>query len=172
MTTLLNHPVLLAFLFFSFLATVLVYLVPNFTSNNLVISGELNVGTFCGTLVHINWGHWLGNMILLIPVWIYADKLAGIPFITIIVFANMLLTGLYGLMSDTMLCGLSGVVFMLVGLTAIIGNWLMFGFAAVLFFAEFPLLGSNDNYSHAAHIFFFVVGVGIGIAKIFFAVKL
>ena len=167
MTTLLNHPVLLAFLFLSFLATVLVYLVPDFTSDNLVISGDFNVGTFCGTFVHINWGHLIGNYLLLIPVWIYADKLAGKPFITIIVLANMLVTGVYGLMADRRLCGLSGVVFMLVGLTAIIGNWLMFGFAIVLFISEFTLLHDNDNTSHIAHIIFFVIGIAIGLTRAF-----
>jgi GlpG protein len=170
MTTLLNHPVLLIFLFLSFMATTLVYLVPDFTSNNLVISGTVNIGTFCGTFVHMNWSHWIGNMIFLIPVWIYADKLTGKPFITIIVLANLLLTGIYGLLSGQRLCGLSGVVFMLIGLTAILGNWLMFGFAAVLFFSEFFLLGDGDNMSHGAHIIFFVVGIAIGLAKCAFAV--
>ena len=165
MATLLNHPVLLIFLFLSFLATVFVYLIPDFISDNLVISGTVNIGTFCGTFVHMNWGHWFNNMIFLIPVWIYADKLTSKPFVTIIVFANLLLTGIYGLLSDQRLCGLSGVVFMLIGLTAILGNWLMFGFAALLFFAEFTLLGDEDGMSHGAHIIFFVIGLGIGIAK-------
>ena len=170
MTTLLNHPVLLIFLFLSFMATTLVYLVPDFTSDNLVISGTVNIGTFCGTFVHQNWGHWLGNMILLVPVWIYADKLTSKPFITIIVLANLLLTGIYGLLSDQRLCGLSGVVFMLIGLTAILGNWLMFGFATVLFFSEFILLREEDGMSHGAHIIFFILGIGIGIVKCAFAV--
>lgn len=165
MIILLNHPVLLAFLFLSFLATVLVYLIPDFTSDNLVISGNLNVGTFCGTFVHLNWGHLFGNYILLIPVWIYADKLAGKPFVTIIVFANLLVTGVYGLMADRRLCGLSGVVYMLVGLTGIIGNWLMFGFAIVLFIGEFSLLKDDDSISHIAHIIFFVIGIVIGLAR-------
>ena len=170
MTTLLNHPVLLIFLFLSFFATVFVYLIPDFISDNLVISGNLNVGTFCGTFVHMNWGHWFSNMIFLIPVWIYADKLTSKPFVTIIVFANLLLTGIYGLLSDQRLCGLSGVVFMLIGLSAILGNWLMFGFAAVLFFSEFFLLGDGDRMSHGVHIIFFVVGIAIGLAKCVFAV--
>jgi hypothetical protein len=76
MTTLLNHPILLACLLLSFLATVLVYLIPDFISDNLVISGNFNAGTFCGTFVHQNWAHLIGNYLLLIPVWIYADKLA------------------------------------------------------------------------------------------------
>ena len=118
----------------------------------------------------MNWGHWLGNMLFLIPVWIYADKLTSKPFITIIVLANLLLTGIYGLLSGQRLCGLSGVVFMLIGLTAILGNWLMFGFAALLFFTEFTLLGDEDGMSHGAHIIFFVLGIGRGIAKCTFAV--
>lgn len=165
MTTLLFHPVLLSFLFLSFIATVFVYLVPDFISDNLIISGNLNAGTFCGTFVHMNWGHWFSNMIFLIPVWIYADKLTSKPFITIIVLVNLLLTGIYGLLSDQRLCGLSGVVFMLIGLTAILGNWLMFGFAAVLFFSEFILLREEDGMSHGAHIIFFVLGIAIGLAK-------
>lgn len=170
MTTLLNHPVLLIFLFLSFFATTLVYLVPDFTSDNLVISGTVNIGTFCGAFVHMNWGHWFSNMIFLIPVWIYADKLTSKPFITIIVLVNLLLTGIYGLLSEQRLCGLSGVVFMLIGFTAIIGNWLMFGFAALLFFSEFMLLREEDGMSHGAHIIFFVLGIGIGIVKCAFAV--
>ena len=118
----------------------------------------------------MNWGHWFSNMIFLIPVWIYADKLTSKPFVTIIVLANLLQTGIYGLLSDQRLCGLSGLVFMLIGLTAILGNWLMFGFAAVLFFSEFFLLGDGDGMSHGAHIIFFVIGLGIGIAKCAFAV--
>ena len=79
----------------------------------------------------------------------------------------MLVTGIFGLLADQRLCGLSGVVYMLVGLTAIIGNWLMFGFAIALFVAEFSLLNDNDNTSHVAHILFFVVGIVIGIVRIF-----
>ncbi len=167
MTTLLNHPVLFAFLVLSFFATVLVYLVPDFISDNLIISGDLNAGTFCGTFVHMNWGHLIGNYIFLIPVWIYADKLAGKPFITLIVLANLLATGIFGLISEIKLCGLSGVVYMLIGLTAIIGNWLMFGFAVLLFFSELLYLGSQDNTSHGAHIIFFILGIVIGILRCF-----
>lgn len=161
------HPVLSVTVLLAFVATCLTYMAPDFTSDNLVISGDFNVGTFSGTFVHINWGHFIGNIILLIPVWIYADNLAGIAFVAIIVLANMLVTGIFGLLADQRLCGLSGVVYMLVGLTAIIGNWLMFGFAIALFVAEFSLLNDNDNTSHVAHILFFVVGIVIGIVRVF-----
>ena len=167
MSTLLNHQVLFACIVLSFFSTLLVYLVPDFTSENLVISGEVNIGTFCGTFVHGNWSHWIGNMLLLIPVWIYADKLVGKPFVAIIVFLNMILTGVFGFVFEQRLCGLSGVVYMLVGLTAILGNWLMFAFAIILFVGEFRFLGDQDGTSHVAHIIFFVIGIGIGFVKCF-----
>ena len=59
---------------------------------------------------------------------------------------------------------------MLIGLTAILGNWLMFGFAAALFLSEFMLLREEDGMSHGAHIIFFILGIGIGIVKCAFAV--
>ena len=80
-------------------------------------------------------------------------------------FANLVLTGIYGLLSGQRLCGLSGVVFMLIGLTAILGKWLMFGFAAALFLSEFMLLREEDGMSHRAHIIFFVFVIAIGLAK-------
>ena len=165
LSLLINHPVLFVCMVLSFVLTVLVYLAPDFTSDNLIISSEVNIGTFCGTFVHCDWSHWIGNMLLLIPVWSYADNLAGKPFVAIIVFTNMILTGVFGFVSGMRLCGLSGVVYMLVGLTAIIGNWLMFGFAIALFISEIGLLGKQDRISHVAHIIFFVIGIGIGLAR-------
>lgn len=160
------HPVLSITVLLAFVATCFTYLAPDFTANNLVISGDLNVGTFCGTFVHLNWGHLIGNMIVLIPVWIYAEKLTGKSFVTVIVLVNMLVTGIFGLLSDSKLCGLSGVVYMLLGMTGIMGNWLVFGVAAILFVGEFTLLSRKDNTSHIAHIIFCIIGIGIGIAKI------
>ena len=168
LTLSIMHPVLAAVVVLGFFATCLTYIASDFTNDNLVIGGDLNAGTFLGTFVHLNWGHYLGNIVMLIPVWIYADKLAGKTFITIIVIANILITGIYCLISDNRLCGLSGVVFMLVGFTAIAGNWLMFFFAAALFFGEFTLLGKDDSTAHLAHILFFVMGIVIGFVKVIF----
>ena len=71
MSILINHPALTVVLILSFLTTVLIYLAPCFVCNNLVVSDEFNLGTFCGTLTHKNWAHWCGNIILLLPFWIY-----------------------------------------------------------------------------------------------------
>ncbi len=166
MTILLNHPVLLAVLILSFFATVLTYRAPFFVSDNLVISQELNLGTFCGTLTHKDWGHWVGNVILLIPFWIYLDNKLGKAFVIIVVLFNMFSTGLYGLLSSQCLCGLSGIVFMLIGIAGIVGNWLFFFFAVVMFGQEFCLLGAKDETCHGAHIVFFILGIVIGLLKI------
>jgi uncharacterized oligopeptide transporter (OPT) family protein len=83
----------------------------------------------------------------------------------------MIITGIYGLISGARLCGLSGVVYMLLGLMCIFGNWLMFIFAGILFIAEFTLLNSEDETSHVSHVVFFVVGIVIALVKIWFSVR-
>ena len=168
MTTLLNHPVLLTIFILSFFATVLVYCVPFFVDDNLVISEELNLGTFCDTLTHLNWGHWVGNIILLIPFWIYLDNRLGKLFLAILVLLNMLFTGLFGLLSKQRLCGLSGVVFMLIGIAGIVGSWLLFFFAIIVFYSEYILLNNKDSTCHRAHIIFFIIGIVIGLLKVIF----
>lgn len=87
-----------------------------------------------------------------------------------LVFTNMIFTGLYGLVSGQTLCGLSGVVYMFIGFSGIIGNWLCFFFAIIMFCTEFSLLRDEDGTSHVAHIIFFIAGVVIGIIKIAWAV--
>lgn len=126
MSILINHPALTVVFILSFLATVLIYLAPCFVCNNLVVSDEFNLGTFCGTLTHKNWAHWCGNIILLLPFWIYLDNKLGKSFVAILVLLNMISTGLYGLISKQSLCGLSGVVFMMIGISGIVGKWFFF----------------------------------------------
>lgn len=136
----------------------------------LVISEELNLGTFCGTLTHKDWYHWGSNIIFIIPFWIYLDNKVGKAFVVVLVFTNMIFTGLYGLVSGQTLCGLSGVVYMFIGFSGIIGNWLCFFFAIIMFCTEISLLRDEDGTSHVAHIIFFIAGVVIGIIKIAWAV--
>ena len=172
MTTLMNHPTLLVFVVLSFLGTILAYIAPYFTRSFLVISENFNLGTFCGTLIHKNWGHYFGNIILLIPFWIYLDNKLGKSFILIIVLINMLFTGLYGIFAERELCGLSGVLFMLMGISCIIGSWLVFFFAGAMFVSEFWLIHQedDDNTSHIAHIVFFIIGIAIGFGKILYPI--
>lgn len=165
------HPVLVITVILGFIATCLTYIATDFVSDYMVISGDLTAGTFFGTFTHMNWGHYLSNMLFLIPVWIYADNKVGKVFVVSIVLANMIITGIYGLISGARLCGLSGVVYMLLGLMCILGNWLMFIFAGVLFVAEFTLLNSEDETSHASHVVFFVVGIIIALVKIWFSAR-
>ena len=170
MTTLMNHPTLLVFVVLSFLGTILAYIAPYFTRSFLVISENFNLGTFCGTLIHKSWDHYFGNIILLIPFWIYLDNKLGKTFILIIVLINMLFTGLYGLFAEKELCGLSGILYMLMGISCIIGSWLVFFFAGAMFLSEFFLLHRDDNTSHIAHIVFFIIGIAIGFGKILYPI--
>ena len=86
------HPVLAITVVLGFIATCLTYIATDFVSDNMVISGDLTAGTFLGTFTHMNWGHYLGNMLFLIPVWIYADNKVGKVFVVSIVLANMTIT--------------------------------------------------------------------------------
>ena len=171
MATLLHYPVLVVFLVLAFLATCLTYAAPVFTSDHLIISGNLNVGTFLGTFVHMSWGHLIGNTIFLIPIWMYlaSGKINPVKvtttFLVLVCLANMLVTGIYGLISHNCLCGLSGVIYMLYGIAGILGNWLMFFFAIIMFAGEIYLIGDDDRTSHVAHIIFFIIGILIGIGK-------
>lgn len=168
-----TYPILTTFVVLAFVATCLTYAAPVFTSNNLIISGNLNVGTFLGTFVHMSWSHFIGNTVFLIPVWLYLASGKINPeykitaaFILLVCFANMLVTGIYGLISDNRLCGLSGVIYMLYGIAGIVGSWLMFIFAIIMFLGECTLLGEEDSTSHVAHIIFFILGIVVGIVRI------
>jgi hypothetical protein len=162
-----EHPFMVGTLVLAFIATIIGYAAPDFTVDNLVISGNLNLGTFCGTLVHKSWSHFLGNLVLIVPAWYWADKSNGCGFVEIVVLVSMSVIGIFGLISDGKYCGLSGVLYTLVGLVPFTcDKWWMLIVALMLFCGEFTLLKDDDNTSHIAHIVFFVIGLVIGIVKV------
>lgn len=158
LSILISHPFMMIYITVSFFLTVLFYIAPDFVSSYLVMQGNLNPGTFIGTMVHKNYGHFFGNLLILVPVWIYSDNVLGIGITVILVVMNMMITGLFVLCFDGCCCGASGINHMLLGIMAIMGNWGLFIFSGFIIISEFKVIGSNDNTAHGVHISWQIAG--------------
>jgi len=160
---LLAHPIMTIYVVVSFILTVLFYIAPYFVQDHLVIQGQFDLGTLFGTMVHKNFGHFFGNLLILIPMWIYSDKVNGVAFTAIIVMVNMLLTGLVVLFTDGCCCGASGINHMLLGLMSIMGSWALLILSGIMLISEFKILGKNDEVAHGVHIVWQILGIILGI---------
>lgn len=157
------HPVMTVYLTASFVLTVMNYIVPEFVDDYIVIQGTFTPGTFLGTMVHVDFKHFFGNFIMLIPIWIYSDRVNGIGFTTLVIVLNMVITGIFVLIKDDCCCGASGISFMLLGLMAIIGRWWLLIIAVIMFFTECNLVKDRDNVGHVAHIVWQLIGSGFAV---------
>lgn len=165
---LLIHPFMTFYIAASFCFTFAVYLFPYYTKSHFLLSGELNAGTFLGTMVHKNFGHLLMNLLFLVPAWIYADSKLGIGLVFVLVLMDMLATGLIVLVADGYMCGSSGVAHFLIGLVSIIGNWGVFGIGLIIIVPEIKHLGDDTEVSHKGHLINQVAGIITGIILGFF----
>lgn len=159
MNVLIAHPVMALYIVISFFLTTFFYIAPEFVSDNLTIQGELTAGTFIGTMIHKNYGHFFGNLLILIPIWIYSDKILGVGMTSMIVAANMVCTGIVVLIKGGSYCGASGINHMLLGVMGILGSYLLLIFSGVILFSEFRFIGSNDQVAHGVHILWQIIGV-------------
>lgn len=160
---LMAHPIMTVYVAISFIFTVLFYIAPDFVEDHLVIQDKFDFGTFVGTMTHKNFGHFFGNLLILVPMWSYSDNVIGIKWTALLVLANMLSTGFVVLFTKGCCCGASGVNHMLLGLMSIMGCWALFILSAAMLISEFKIIGSNDQVAHGVHITWQIIGTVIGI---------
>jgi len=152
------HSFMVIYISMSFVLTFLFYAIPEFINEHFIIQRKINLGTIFGTMVHKNYGHFFGNLLILVPLWIYSDKVLGNGFTLLLVLMNMLITGVLVFLFDGYCCGASGINHMLLGIMAIMGNPLVFIFAGCMLFFELQMIKENDYTAHGVHIGWQIAG--------------
>lgn len=173
-----NSPVILAFVFASFVAMIAGYLTLG-ASNKLLFmtyhSSPANPLTylrfFTHVLGHAGWSHYIGNMMYILLLGPMLEEKYGSVKILEVILTTALITGLlnYFLFPGVALCGASGVVFAFILLTSFTGfNEGEIPLTVIL--VAFIFIGQQvyegvflqDNVSNLSHIAGGLVGAVIG----------
>ena len=173
-----NSPVILAFVFASFVAMIASYLTLG-ASNKLLFmtyhSSPANPLTylrfFTHVLGHAGWSHYIGNMMYILLLGPMLEEKYGSVKILEVILTTALITGLlnYFLFPGVALCGASGVVFAFILLTSFTGfNEGEIPLTVIL--VAFIFIGQQvyegvflqDNVSNLSHIAGGLVGAVIG----------
>lgn len=126
---------------------------------------------FSHALGHVNATHLMGNLALILLIGPVVEKRYGIKNLLIMMFSVALVTSLVHLIiSDTMLLGASGIVFMMILLTPLVnfkGGKIPLTFILVVIIyigGEVMASFEDDQVAHSAHIVGGLVGAGFGFA--------
>ena len=173
-----NSPVILTFAILSLAVLGLAWLTNN--KSNLaffsVYSSSIKdwqawVRLFGHVLGHANMAHYTNNMLLLLMVGpILEEKYGSLRMLAMIAFTAVVTGLVHILISDTVLLGASGIVFMLILLSSVTNIRkgtlpLTLIFAVIIYIGKEIIAGVSltDNTSQLAHIFGGICGVFLGV---------
>lgn len=122
-----NSPVVLSFVFLSFVALILGYITKGFTTRTFFCvyrSSPLNLLTyvrlFGHVLGHANLSHYINNMMMMLLVGPMLEEKYGSKLLLEMIFITAVLTGLVNnMLFPTGLLGASGIVFMMIILSSV-----------------------------------------------------
>lgn len=173
-----NSPVILSFVFISFLSLILGLITKGFTTKILfsvypssVFNPLTYIRVFTHVLGHIDWNHYLNNMLIILVVGPLLEEKYGSANIVIIMIATALCSGVANivLFPHTRLLGASGIVFAFILLSSITSFEqgsipLTFLLVAVIYIGG-QLIDAvlvRDNISNSTHIIGGIVGTVFG----------
>lgn len=168
-----NAPVVLTFA----LLAVVVCILPLdlrlrwFAAHPQILGTESYVGLFSHVLGHKDWTHLMGNFMLILLLGPLLEERYGSRQLLVMILITALVTGLINLaISDTMIIGASGIVFMMI-LLASMANIrrgevpLTFIAVAVIYLGrELVNAFDSDDISQLGHLVGGVVGAAFGFA--------
>lgn len=173
-----NSPVILAFVFASFVAMIAGYLTLGASNKLLFMTYHSSLANpltyvrfFTHVLGHAGWSHYIGNMMYILLLGPMLEEKYGSAKILEVILTTALITGLlnYFLFPGVALCGASGVVFAFILLTSFTGfNEGEIPLTVIL--VAFIFIGQQvyegvflqDNVSNLSHIAGGLVGAVIG----------
>lgn len=146
---------------------------PNFTRYYLICSPRLNFGTFLGSFIHLNIGHFFANLVLFVPASIYVDNIGyGVWFGLAISYANAVLMGLLNIVRQKETCGVSGIAYMLaifdlfyhISSPDVPDGIFLIRIALIVMVMMTELVTLKDkNLDHFTHWFSIIMGLAIAI---------
>lgn len=180
----LRHPTCMIWLTLSIIGLWFLKHRPLFTRNFLICSPRLNLGTFLGTFIHTNTGHFYVNMLIFIPAALYVDVVGKEVFCRMfgpqkyiyyvffgltVSYLNALLTGIYCIVFKKEICGASGIALMLSFLDLFyhisdIGGVLIIKLSLICMLLISEFISRNDkSISHVCHFLGMSSGAAIAI---------
>ncbi len=174
-----NSPVVLSFTAVCFIALVLNWMTKGYTNNLLFsvyhssLADPLTYVRFFGHIAgHINWEHFIGNIMLLLVIGPLLEEKYGSLNILLVILSTALVTGIvnYIFFPGIQLLGASGVVFAFILLSPITSFKegtvpLTLILVAVIYIGGqiHDGLAANDNVANLTHILGGIVGAGLGV---------
>lgn len=173
-----NSPVVLGFVIICFFALILKYATQG-KSNDLLFSvyrssliSPLTYFRFFGhAFGHSGWGHFIGNMMMILITGPLLEEKYGAANMIYIIFITALVTGIinYIFFPKTKLMGASGVVFAFILLSSFAGTYtggvpLTFILVALMYFGQqiYEAIFVKSNVSNITHIIGGIIGSVIG----------
>lgn len=168
----MNHPVLAVTVIGSFLGTLIAYISPYFTRNQLCAGEGFRIGNFgLYVFVHDGWGHLIGNYLYVIPAALMIEHLCNRTGCPIgLIFGIMIFNTFIGIIpiwfsDDLDICGLSSNAIMLLEM-----SFVWFGMLSerlkVLWFivaiAEAIIIIYTDSITTKNYKFGHILGIVLG----------
>lgn len=173
-----NSPVILSFVFISFISLILGIMTKGLTTRlffSVYLSSIFNpltyIRAFTHVLGHADWSHYINNMLIILVLGPLLEEKYGSANIIIVILATALVSGVANvlLFPHTRLLGASGVVFAFILLSSITSFEegsipLTFILVAVIYIGGqvFDAFLIRDNISNSTHIIGGIVGTIFG----------
>lgn len=173
-----NSPIILGFVFISFVVMVLNYITMGKSNELLFMNYRSSMSSpltyirlFTHVLGHSGWSHYIGNMGYILLLGPMLEEKYGAKNILLVILVTALVTGVINslLFPDVALCGASGIVFAFILLTSFTSFRegeipLTFILVAVIFIGQqiYEGLFVQDNVSNLSHIIGGIIGAVFG----------
>lgn len=159
-----KYPVMTVSVLGSILGTILSYIAPGFTYNYLSAKENFGPGNLGLTVfVHANWGHLIGNLMIMFAPSIICQIKYGCKTIFILLAIFSLYTGLSYLPRKICGVGYSGCAYMMLAMSCVYGHHI-WGYILLIFFFIVSCLSDIGTKSDKLnHISGFVFGTAAGL---------
>ncbi len=173
-----NSPVVLTFIFVSFIAMILAYATGGLTNTVLFVTYHSSLKSpltylrfFTHVLGHAGWDHYIGNTMYLLLLGPMLEEKYGSKLLIWVIAITALITSVtnYIIFPSIALCGASGVVFAFILLTSFTSFKsgelpITFILVVVVFLGQqvYEGLFLKDNISNLSHILGGIVGAVVG----------
>ena len=159
-----KYPVMTVSVFGSILGTILTYLAPGFTYFYLTAKKDFCPGNLGLTVfVHANWGHLLGNLLIMFAPSIICQIKYGCKTIFILLAIFSLYTGLSCIPRKICGVGFSGCACMMLAMSCVYGHH-KWGYILLIFFFIVTCISDkgtkNDKLNHISG---FIFGTAAGL---------
>ena len=159
-----KYPVMTVSVLGSILGTILSYIAPGFTYDYLSAKEDFGPGNLGLTVfVHANWGHLIGNLMIMFAPSIICQKKYGCKSIFILLAVFALYTGLVCIPCKRGSVGFSGCAYMMLAMACVYGHHIWGYILLVYFFIISCISDIGTRSNKLNHISGYVFGTAAGL---------